>query len=49
MVEFAAKPQLSDIKPKAWTDVPYPFSAFSPYFSLNLRPILGVPVRRLWK
>ena len=26
-----------------------PFSAFRPYFSPNLHPILGVPVRRLWK
>jgi len=49
MVEFAAKPQPGDIKPKARTGVPHPFSAFSPYFSGNLRPILGVPVRRLWK
>jgi hypothetical protein len=48
-VEFVAKPQLSDIKPKVLPRVPLLFSAFGPYFSPNLRPILGVPVRRLWK
>jgi hypothetical protein len=48
-VEFTAKPQLGDIKPKVLPRVPHPFSAFGPYFSPNLRPILGVPVRRLWK
>jgi hypothetical protein len=49
MIKFATKTQPGDTKPKVRTGVPCPFSAFSPYFSANLHPILGVPVRRLWK
>src|SRR5437764_11695568 len=48
-VEFVAKPQLSDIKPKVWEPRSPPVQRLRPYFSPNLHPILGVPVRRLWK
>jgi hypothetical protein len=48
-VEFVAKPQLSDIKPKVGGRNPPPVQRLRPYFSPKLHPILGVPVRRLWK